>query len=78
MFGPGGILKTSIVSIFTLYRDGYVLEESSVNLTLTSLEVSNMGRYSCAGVNEQGQGYPDSFDLVVNGMVCLKTTLILL
>ena len=43
------------------------MEESTANLTLTSLSLVHEGNYSCAGVNLLGTGEEDSFQLEVTG-----------
>ena len=43
------------------------MEESTANLTLTSLSLVDEGNYSCAGVNLLGTGEEDSFQLEVTG-----------
>ena len=43
------------------------MEESTANLTLTSLGLVHEGNYSCAGVNLLGTGEEDNFQLEVTG-----------
>ena len=54
-------------NIFMVYfsRDGEKLEERSSTLNVTSLSVSSIGNYSCAGVNPLGQGDSSSILLEV-------------
>jgi len=52
-------------SHFVWKKDGSELEESSANLTLTSLSPAHEGNYSCAAINSLGLGEEDSFQLEV-------------
>ena len=48
-------------------RDGEKLDESSNNLTLTSLELEQNGNYSCAAENTLGAGEEDFVHLDIEG-----------